>query len=225
MIEELSPDFLRTRLSSKWSSFGADVLPSNPAEMDFGVAPGIQRRMQELVDKQQYGYAPRGAANPVALVVDGFVRRMRDRFGFAADPARVVVLNDLVQAVMSTVMAFAEPHEGVALQVPAYPAFLSLLAQSGRPIVLNPMREQAGRYAIDVEGLEAALAPDTRVLLLCHPHNPTGRAFTREELAPLAALAIERDMVVVCDEIHADLMLDGRRHMPFGAMFPEAADR
>lgn len=225
MIQELAPDFLRTRLSSKWSSFPADVIPSNPAEMDFGVAPAIQRRMQELVDKQQYGYGARGAENPMGLLVEAFVRRMRERFGFAAAAERVVVLNDLVQAVMGSVMAFAEPHQSVALQVPAYPAFLALLAQSGRPVVLNPMREVGGRYEIDAEALRAAVTPDTRILLLCHPHNPTGRAFGRAELAPLAALAIERDMVVVSDEIHADLMLDGRRHVPFAAMFPEAAER
>lgn len=81
------------------------------------------------------------------------------------------------------------------------------------------------RYELDIEQMAAALTPDVRLLLLCHPQNPTGRVFTREDFAPVAKLAIESDLIVVSDEIHADLMLDGRRHVPFALMFPEAADR
>ncbi len=225
MIQELAPDFLRARLNSKWASFGADVLPSNPAEMDFGTAPAIQARLEEFVVRQQYGYATRGPGSPAALMTEGFVRRMHEKFGWQTDPARVVLLNDLVQAVMANVLAFTRPEDGVVLQVPSYPAFLMLLKQSGRRILVNPMRDSGTRYELDIDNFRVQIDAGARVVLLCHPHNPTGRAFTREEFAPLAQLAVERDLVVVSDEIHADLMLDGRRHIPFASMFPEAADR
>lgn len=226
IIEDLDPDFLRARLSAKWSSFAAPVLPSNPAEMDFGVAPAIQAAMQRVVSQQQYGYSTRGPGSPSVLLAESFARRMQDKFGWAgADPSRVMVVNDLIQAVMASILAFSEPGEGVALQVPSYPAFLGIIAQSGRSPVLNPMRDTGSRYEIDGEQFCAVTDEKTRVLLLCLPQNPTGRVFPREELAPVVEHAIARDMIIVADEIHADLLLDGREHIPFARMFPEAAER
>ncbi len=226
IVEDLDPDFLRARLSSKWSSFAPDILPSNPAEMDFGVAPAIQAAMHDYVSKQQYGYSPRGPESPNALLADAFCRRMENLFGWEeALPERVIVVNDLIQAVMASVLANSEPGDGVALQVPAYPAFLSIISQSGRKAVLNPMRDTGRRYEIDADQFLAVTDEHTRVLLLCLPHNPTGRTFPREELADVVEGAMAMNMVIVADEIHADLLYDGRKHIPFAKMFPEAAER
>ncbi len=226
MIEDLAPDFLRAKLCAKWSSFAEPVLPSNPAEMDYGVAPPIQAAMQRIVSQQQYGYSTRGPGSPSVLLAESFARRMQTKFGWdGADPSRVMVVNDLIQAVMASILAFSEPHHGVALQVPSYPAFLGIIAQSGRKPVLNPMRDTASRFELDSEQFVAVADNGTRVLLLCLPQNPTGRVFPREELAPIVAHAIACDMVIVADEIHADLLLDGREHIPFARMFPEAAER
>lgn len=225
-IEDLEPDFLRARLSAKWSSFASPILPSNPAEMDFGVAPAIQAAMQRVVTQQQYGYSTRGPGSPSVLLAESFARRMKDKFGWAgADPARVVVVNDLIQAIMASILAFSEPGDGVALQVPSYPAFLGIVAQSKRELVLNPMRDTGSRYELDPEQFRAVADEKTRVLLLCLPQNPTGRVFPEDELAPIVEHAMARNMVIVADEIHADLLLDGREHVPLARMFPEAADR
>lgn len=225
LIEDLDPQFLRARVSAKWGSFGEDVVPSNPAEMDFAIAPAIQAALQDLVDRQQYGYTTRGPGSLHDQIAQAFVARMRDKFGWSgADPANITVTNDLVQAVMANIMAFSEPGDGVSLQVPSYPAFLMILKQSGRRTVVNPMVEGPDRWELDIDDLRAN-ADGVRVLLLCHPHNPTGRVFTKAEMAPIAALAEERDMLVISDEIHADLLLDGREHIPFGRMFPELAHR
>lgn len=225
-IEDLDPEFLRARLSAKWSSFAAPVLPSNPAEMDFGVAPAIQAAMQRVVSRQQYGYSTRGPGSPTVLLAESFARRMKDKFGWdGADPSHVMVVSDLIQAVMASILAFSEPDEGVALQVPSYPAFLGIIAQSGRSPVLNPMRDTGSRYELDSKQFRAVADEKTRVLLLCLPQNPTGRVFPREELAPIVEHAIAHNMIIVADEIHADLMLDGREHIPFARMFPEAAER
>lgn len=226
MIEDLDPDFLRAKLCAKWSSFAEPVLPSNPAEMDYGVAPPIQAAMQRIVSQQQYGYSTRGPGSPSVLLAESFARRMQSKFGWTgADPARVVVVNDLIQAVMASILAFSEPHHGVALQVPSYPAFLGIIAQSGRRPVLNPMRDTGSRFELDADQFIAVADEDTKVLLLCLPQNPTGRVFPKEELAPIVAHAMARGMVIVADEIHADLLLDGRDHIPFARMFPEAAER
>jgi len=226
IIEDLEPDFLRARLSAKWSSFASPILPSNPAEMDFGVAPAIQAAMQDYVSKQQYGYSTKGPGSPSAMLAEAFCKRMAKNFSWTgADPARVVVVNDLVQAVMASIVAFSDADEGVALQVPSYPAFLGIVAQSGRKAVLNPMRDTGGRYELDTEQFRAVADEKTRLLLLCLPHNPTGRAFPKEELAGIVAHALAMNMVIVADEIHADLLYGGGRHVSFASMFPEAAER
>lgn len=225
MLEFLDPAFLRGRQSSKWSTYPPDILPSNPAEMDFAVPPAVQQAMESMVAAQRYGYAPRTEASPLARLAEAFSRRMAVRYGWEAPAERTVVLNDLVQAVAATIAAFTEPGEGILLQLPSYPAFLIAIGQCDRRIVANAMRDGGDRFELDTEGLGASLPDDTRLLLLCHPHNPTGRAFSREELRPLAELAVDRDLVVVSDEIHADLVFPGRTHVPFARMFPDLADR
>jgi cysteine-S-conjugate beta-lyase len=226
LVEGLSPDFLRSRSSAKWATFTENVLPSNPAEMDFATAPEIQRAMERVVARQQYGYSTRGPGSPAALVSESFARRMHDKFGWAgAEPSLVVIVNDLVQAVMACILAFSKPEQGVVLQVPAYPAFLGIVAQSGRRLVANPMTDTGAGFVLDADDFVANAGSDVRVLLLCVPQNPTGRVFERAELAPLIEHAIRNDMTIISDEIHADLMLDGRVHVPLAKMFPEAAER
>jgi len=119
-IEDLEPAFLRARSSAKWGSFDADIVPSNPAEMDFGTAAPIHRAIQTVVDRQQYGYTVKGADSPGWQLAETFCTRMEEKFGWAgAAPERCVVLNDLVQAVMATILAFSEPEQGVMPQVPS----------------------------------------------------------------------------------------------------------
>jgi cystathionine beta-lyase len=113
----------------------------------------------------------------------------------------------------------------VVLQTPIYPPFLAAVERSGRRLVESSLVRGAHRYEIDFEHLRAALDPDTRLLLLCNPHNPTGRVFEREELLALGELALERDIIVVSDEIHADLAFPPHRHLPFATLGPELAER
>lgn len=225
MIEEFSPDVLRERASAKWITFGPDVIPSNPAEMDFGVAPAIQKSLEQMVARQQYGYSPKSGTGLVPAVAAAFSRRMENQFGWTTDPSDVLVLADLVQATAAGILAFSDKGDGVSLQVPSYPVFLNVIAGTGRKAVVNPMIDNGSRFDLDFTGLAAAIDARTRILLLCHPHNPTGRAFAREELEPLVNLAVAHDMVIISDEIHADLVFDGRRHEPLAKMFPEVADR
>jgi cystathionine beta-lyase len=99
------------------------------------------------------------------------------------------------------------------------------VAQTGRRLVDNPLIDDGCRFLMDLDGLRRALDSRTRMLLFCNPHNPTGRSFDRSELQALAELAIERDLVVVSDEIHADLLYDGRQHVPLASLGPEIAAR
>jgi cystathionine beta-lyase len=230
IVEDLSEDFLRRRRSSKWTTHGTPVLPSNPAEMDFSTAPAIQARMEDLVAGQRYGYAGKGPTGLVCAVADAFAARMRGQFGWAADPAAVRVLGDLVQGTAASLVAYSEPGDGVLLQLPAYPAFLRVIAETGRVLIGNEMRDTGSGFALDMAGFAAALRPNgmsggVRVVLLCHPQNPTGRVFEAADFAGLPDLVRRHDLVVVSDEIHADLVYAPHRHVPLALMFPDMADR
>jgi cysteine-S-conjugate beta-lyase len=111
------------------------------------------------------------------------------------------------------------------VQTPIYPPFLVAVTRQERRLDENPLASSEQGYAIDLDRLRRETDARTRILLLCNPHNPTGRAFRRDELEPLAALAVERDWVVVADEIHQDLVYEGHPHVPFASLGREVEER
>lgn len=219
---ELSVEAMRARRSAKWRHYPDDVLPAWVADMDFAVAEPVQRALELLVRQGDYGYAWRAEEDSLAAA---FVARMRERFGWEPDPAGVYPIADLVQAMVAAVMAFSEPGDGVVIQTPIYPPFINSVRDTGRRRVDNPLRDDGARYALDVDGLRCAVDGGTKMIMVCNPHNPTGRVFERAELEAIGALAVERDLVVVCDEIHADLVYPGHCHIPMGTLAPEIAAR
>ena len=213
-------EFLRSRRTNKWHKFADDVLPAWVADMDFGVAPPIAEALARLARNQEYGYAAREGALAAA-----FARRMQHRFGWTVDPADAHPIGDLVQASFSSVMAFSEPGDAVLLQLPSYPPFMRAIEDTGRRLIANHMRDNGTRWVIDLDAYEAAPDPCTRVLIFCHPQNPTGRAFTRTELEQVAEFAIRHDLIVVSDEIHADIVYPGNTHIPLASLSHEIAAR
>jgi cysteine-S-conjugate beta-lyase len=211
---------LRARRTNKWHKFAPDVLPAWVADMDFGVAPSIAAAMTRLTQNQEYGYAAREG-----VLADAFARRMERRFGWRTDPADALPIGDLVQASFSSVMAFSEPGDAVLLQLPSYPPFMRAIEDTGRHLVANPMRDNGTRWELDLAGYEAAPDPRLRMLVFCHPQNPTGRAYSRAELEAVAAFAIRHDLIVVSDEIHADIVYPGNAHIPLASLHPEIAAR
>jgi cysteine-S-conjugate beta-lyase len=217
---DFSIPFLRSRRTNKWHKFADDVLPAWVADMDFGVAPPIAEALARLARNQEYGYAAREGALAAA-----FARRMQHRFGWTVDPADAHPIGDLVQASFSSVMAFSEPGDAVLLQLPSYPPFMRAIEDTGRRLIANHMRDNGTRWVLDLDAYEAAPDPRTRVLIFCHPQNPTGRAFTRTELEQVAEFAIRHDLIVVSDEIHADIVYPGNTHIPLASLSPEIAAR
>jgi cysteine-S-conjugate beta-lyase len=211
---------LRARRTNKWHKFPDDVLPAWVADMDFGVAPPITAALKRLTDNQEYGYAAREG-----VLAAAFARRMQSRFGWQADPADTVAIGDLVQATFSSVMAFSEPGDGILLQLPSYPPFMAAIKDTGRRLLANPMRDNGTRWGLDLAAYDAAPDPRARVLTFCHPQNPTGRAYGRAELEAVARFAIRHDLIVVSDEIHADIVYPGNTHIPLASLHPEIAAR
>jgi cystathionine beta-lyase len=219
----LTVETLRRRRGIKWHRYPDDVLPAWVADMDCGVAEPVQRAIERVVEAQDYVYPQREGDDCLEVA---FAERMLDRYGWEVDPARVLPVADLVQASTAAILAYSASGDGVVVQTPIYPPFLSCIQDTGRARVANPLVEgSGGRPVVDLDGLQAAVDERTRVLLLCNPHNPTGRTLDRDELLGIGRLAVERDLVIVSDEIHCDLVYPGRRHLPIAALDPEVAAR
>lgn len=211
---------MRRRGGGKWRRYPPEVLPAFVADIDFEVAPAVHAALQRFVDRQDYGY---GLPEDVDALYTAFARWMRHRHGWEVDPQSTIALGDVIQGTVATMVAYSGPGDGVVVQTPAYPPFLNTVASTGRRLVENPMLDGGERFALDIDGLERA-AQDARMLLLCNPHNPTGRVFTPEELGCVADIARRRDLVIVADEIHADIVFPGARHIPM-ATVAGATDR
>jgi len=221
-FDGLDIESLRRRKSEKWSSYPPEILPAWVAEMDFPVAEPIRVALQESLDHSDMGY-------PIAPgrtgIREAFAERMESRYGWRVDPHQVEVLSEVVQGLYLALSSFAGPGEGVVVQTPIYPPFLGGVEETARRLVEKPLTLGTEGWEIDFDDLAQNLDRETRIFLLCNPHNPSGRVFDRGELERIAELALEHDWVVVADEIHADLVFDERVHIPFASLAPEIEAR
>jgi cystathionine beta-lyase len=221
-LDAVRPELRRPSCGEKWTHYPEDVLPLWVADMDFPIAEPIRRVLRFAVDRSDLGYPIHPAPTDVPEIT---ASHMHDRFGWLPDPGCVEILSDVVQGMYVAVQQFSEPGDGVVVQTPIYPPFLGCARALKRRLVENPLASGPSGPGVDTEALRAAVDDHTRVILLCNPHNPTGRVFRREELEGVAKLALERDLVVVSDEIHADLVYSGHRHVPFASLSPEVEAR
>lgn len=201
----------------KWSRYDADVLPAWVAEHDFGQPPAVAERLHGLVDTAAFGYH-----ETTGPMVASFCRWVARRHGWSPEPALARPLTNVVQGVWACVEAFTSPGQKLILSDPVYHPFQNLGSSSGREVLRwNLVRDTTAGHAgsgwnYDLDALESLLASDpaARLLVLCHPQNPTGRALTAAQLARIVDLALEHDLVIVSDEIHFDLVHPGAVHVP-----------
>lgn len=214
---------LRARNGKKWSDYSnSDVLPAWVADMDFPVAEPIRQTLSRALELDDFGYCSKPPEDPVGEI---FAARMRERFAWCVDPARVEALVDVVQGIYIALEVYSEPGDGVIVLTPSYPPFLHAVQETGRRLISHTLDFSEQHYSIDFERLQASIDPGTRILLLCSPHNPTGRVWRRAELQGLAELALERDLIIIADEIHADLTYPGHPHIVTATLGPEVAAR
>ena len=220
-FEALSEEVLRQHRGEKWQRYPGDVLPAWVAELDYPIAEPIQEAVREALAHHDFGYPldPRATELP-----EVFCDRMTERFGWTPEIDLVDALSDVVQGVYLALDAYSEAGDGVLIQTPIYPPFLRAVDETRRRLVSNPLVSNGTRYELDLDGVRAA-PENTRILLLCNPHNPSGRVLEQGELAALAELAASRDWVIVSDEIHADLVYPGSRHIPIASLGPDVAAR
>lgn len=194
-----------------------DVLPLWVADMDFAAPPAVTKALAERAAHPVYGYT----FYPDELF-DALIGWLKKRHGWAVEREWIIMAPGVVPSLHAAAMAFAEPGESVIVQPPVYYPFFTAVTGTGRDLVLNPLRLRDGGYRIDFEHLEQCAAQGARLLLLCSPHNPVGRVWTRDELAEILRIAGRYNLVVLADEIHADLVYPGQRHIPLAALAEDA---
>lgn len=216
---------LRAQGSAKWNQFAPDVIPCWVADMDIGIPVAVRQALADGLAAGGYGYPLRSGKPPDRLLADVFARRMERRFGWLPDPDRTVVLSDLVQAVYAVIHALSRPGDGIIVQTPNYPPFRAAIATTGRRMVSWEQDHGTRPAAWSVGSLDPDAVRGARILVLCNPHNPTGRVFSRSELEAIADLALAQDLVILADEIHADLVYPGSQHIPMASLGPDVARR
>ncbi len=206
--------------SFKWDKYPDGVLPLWVADMDFASPPAVVAALRARAAHGVFGYA---------LVPDSLVDAIRAhlvaRYGWLIEPEWLVWLPSVVPGLNLACRAFAGLGEAVMTVTPVYPPFLEAPPNQGRRLVTVPAVFVGGRWRLPLEAMEAAVTPDTRVLLFCHPHNPLGRVWSGEEVAAVAGFCRRHDLVLCSDEIHCDLILDELDHVPTALASPGDAER
>ncbi len=196
-----------------------DLLPMWVADMDFEVPDFIREAISERVNHPVYGYTfrPRRFFETAA----DWIQR---RHAWDTDPDHYNFSPGIVPALNLCVMGMTEPGDRIVTQPPVYFPFFTAVNNHGRKLLHNQLCEDRGTYRIDFELLEKQFAEGARMLLFCHPHNPVGRVWTRDELEELARLCVKYGVLVISDEIHSDLLLFNNCHTPLASLGKEIAD-
>jgi len=207
--------------SIKWKYFPEDVLPLWVADMDFQSPPEVIEALHQRIDHGIFGYGIPPA--DLAEIVVNYISR---HFNWEPLPTQVSYVPGIVTGFNLAVRAFCEPGTSVLFHTPAYPPFFSAPKSAKLLFVTNPLLRGAdGSYSIDFDQFEQQIVSErVSVFILCNPQNPTGRVFTREELTRLAEICLRHKVLICSDEIHCDIVFDGRHHIPIASLDPEVAN-
>ena len=196
-----------------------DVIPMWVADMDFPTPPAVAAALRRAGERTIFGYTAVDGSH-WDTVASWYHRRM----GWKTEPDWFSPVPSVLSGVSAAARTFAAPGEGVVLCQPVYYPFARIISGCGRSLRVVPLRLEGTRYTFDYEAIEKELRRvDCKVFLLCNPHNPVARVWTAEELQRLGELCLKNHVVIVSDEIHADLILDRRCHVPMASVSPEIA--
>lgn len=207
--------------SIKWNYYDDDVLPMWVADMDFTSPPAVLKALHERVDHGIFGYP-----GELKGLKESILERLESQFQWHLTPEDIVYVPGVVSGFNWVVQSVTQLGEGMIIQTPVYPPFFSAFKNAG--LVQQEMEltvGSKGQYEIDFDRFAAAFDSSSKMFLLCNPHNPIGRVFTRAELERMAEECLQRDVLICSDEIHCDLIFTGHRHIPIAAIAPEIAKR
>ena len=209
--------------SLKWDKYkGRDILPLWVADMDFQSAPEITAALKARLDHGVFGYTI-----PFDEPVNAVLNYLQRQHNYEARASWLNFLPGLVPAINLCCHAFTEPQDSVMTATPVYPPFLSAPDYAGRELIKVPLCLNADdAWTLDFEAMETAVKPNTKIFVLCSPHNPVGRVYTRSELTQLADFCERHDLILISDEIHCDLVFDeNAKHIVTATLSEQIAKR
>ena len=206
--------------SEKWDKYkGRDVLPLWVADMDFQAPPPVLEALHRRVDHGIFGYTVPG--DELTAVV---IARLQAKYQWQVEPSWIVWLPGLVPALNVSCRAFGDDGDEVLTFTPVYPPFLSAPKLSRKRLMAIPLRREKDFFTFDLERFESEISARSTLLLLCNPHNPVGRRYSRREIEAVAQMAVKHKLIICSDEIHCDLVLDGGEHVPAATLSKEISD-
>ena len=199
--------------------YPADILPFWVADMDFRAPAPVIDALKVRAEHGIFGYTQ---------IKDDYFAVLRNwfrtRHAWDIERSELIITPGVVFAIATAIRAFTEPGDAVLIQQPVYYPFANMIRQNKRTLVDNPLRLIEGRYQIDFEDFEQKIVEHgVKLFILCSPHNPVGRVWTRAELEQIAAVCLRHNVIVVADEIHEEFIRPGFRHIPFASLSEEAA--
>jgi cysteine-S-conjugate beta-lyase len=209
--------------SSKWARYAPDVLPLWVADMDFASPREVIEALHARVEHGVFGYGYKLDVSPLHEV---FAERLAKRYGWRVPLEAILPIPGVIAGFNVACRLLTTPGDGLVLQTPVYPPILRVPGNLGLTLDEAPLARGAdGRYAVDADAFARAIGPRTRAFLLCNPHNPVGRVFTRAELTTLAETCLRRGVAICADEIHCELLAPGHEHVPIASLDPDVAAR
>ncbi|KPU43607.1 cystathionine beta-lyase PatB [Oxobacter pfennigii] len=211
--------------SLKWDYAGErfgnkDLLPLWVADMDFESPEPVVDAVKKRASHGIYGYTGRSMS-----CHESIINWMKKRHGWGIKMDWLTYTPGVVPALSIAILAFTNPGDKIIVQTPVYYPFFSVIKNNGRQILDNELKLVDGKYTMDFDDLEEKIDSSVKMLILCSPHNPVGRVWSKEELKRLAKICVEKDIIIISDEIHSDIIFKGSRHIPIAALSEEIADR
>lgn len=196
--------------SAKWADLEEGVLPMFVADMDFASPPEIVEALARRVGQKTFGYAVTPDSYYESIVE---WNRMRNRWHI--QPDWITYTPGVITALAVAIQAYSRPGDKVIIQTPVYPPFYSVVTNNQRRLSINPLIREGSTYRMDFDDLERKAADSAaKILLLCSPHNPVGRLWSREELEKVGEICLRHHLILVSDEIHSDLIYPDHRFVP-----------
>jgi len=206
--------------SVKWRVYSRETIPLWVADMDFKSADPIVQALDSRVDHGIFGYN-----YPSQELVYALQSRIQKLYQWKVAEHAVVFLPGTVSGINVAIQAYTEPGEGVLAQPPVYFHFLRDPVRHGRILQDPPLARNGDGYEIDFDRFERAITSNTRLFILCNPHNPVGRVYSKTELETIADICLRHELIICSDEIHCDLIYPPHRHIPIATLDPEIEDR
>jgi cystathionine beta-lyase len=204
----------------KWNRYPADTLPMWVADMDFAVPEPIQAALRKRLAHAVFGYA-----GPPASLIEAILKMLEVRHGWKVAPEAIVMLPGVEPGFNMALRGLLSPGDGVVVQTPIYAPIRAAPLHWGQRRIDAPLKHSSSGFSADLPALESIFAEEgTKAFLLCNPHNPTGKVYDADELSVIAASCLRHNVLIISDEIHGDLVYEGRRHYPIASLAPEIAD-